>query len=1089
MKKFLFTLVALLTTGSMFAQENYLYVPDIELTQEQAAAGVQNYALFVKAHFDQYVTTVDWTINFPEGVEFVSANMPNAAKPYIYQYVDVEDDDTGEIVSTLVYQRMNPQLFGDYPHYITTTSLGATSDQCYSEDGSVCYGAPKWGGDGVEFNFYRFVVNIAPGFTGGNILVHSECVCTDDPRGNICEGAENDKECPITVEKPAAEPAPVPTFSWNEETFTMTVACENHEVVLMIGDEVVENPYTATQSYEEQSITFTAYTVANADESGNSATVEQTVTVPAKAKTPSNKPVVNVELTDDEVIITATGTGEVKLYVNGEEIAQPVRIDRPEYGQQPLEYVAKASNMDSDPNGQIQYELTWSDEVDVTVPVKEPVWQTVAAPVITTSQDDDNVYVHVEWPTTTGGRKYTGEDSYARGEQDYEVTVEAYTEENYPYRESEHATKTFTVPAKETTPVEPGETTTYVKVTSTDQLVAGQKYIFVYEDAPFAMSNMDGASVAVTLNGNEVEAPETVMAFTMAMTTSFGSTTYTFTNDGTMLGGARISGSGSSAVWGPVAGGYNTAWSVSNVNGTLNGYVARNNEASRYLKVSTYNSNFILSTSSSIPYAFLYVEKTEAPVLQDLAGTIEFGEPTADGKVAVSYTGNEAGVVVTVEGYEVVDGMIQLPEYGTYTLNATATADGYNPLNVEGTVTWSAPVLPTLGGYFVWSTLDEDGHFTVTYNNFDYDGPYTLVVKDEDGNVMNPEVGDAGEYYQAAEGTHTYTVEVTAPGYQVKADTHEYTYTVITYAPKPMLSWNEETFTMTAFLGNREYTNDDIELYMNNDKVENPKTVAQTYQPQSLEFKARTIGKDGDENSEWAYMNVTVPAKEKTASNEPTISVAEGDDAYVITAEGTGTVVMYDADGNEIANPYTVTRTDEQQVIIVKVVNTDEDTDEVMYKPTEKTFTVIVPAKAPVLPETPVITPETTDAAVIVTATTTDGSTVVLYQCDDAEGTNPRVIDNPTAFARENADRTVYVYAVATNEDGSTQSEVTAINVPAKPITPPDPTSINEMNGGKAIANVRYFNMAGQEMQEANGMTIVVTTYTDGTSSAVKVMK
>jgi len=31
--------------------------------------------------------------------------------------------------------------------------------------------------------------------------------------------------------------------------------------------------------------------------------------------------------------------------------------------------------------------------------------------------------------------------------------------------------------------------------------------------------------------------------------------------------------------------------------------------------------------------------------------------------------------------------------------------------------------------------------------------------------------------------------------------------------------------------------------------------------------------------------------------------------------------------------------------------------------------------------------------------------------------------------------------------------------------------------------------MAGQEMQEAHGMTIVVTTYTDGTTSAVKVMK
>ena len=48
---------------------------------------------------------------------------------------------------------------------------------------------------------------------------------------------------------------------------------------------------------------------------------------------------------------------------------------------------------------------------------------------------------------------------------------------------------------------------------------------------------------------------------------------------------------------------------------------------------------------------------------------------------------------------------------------------------------------------------------------------------------------------------------------------------------------------------------------------------------------------------------------------------------------------------------------------------------------------------------------------------------------------------------------------------------------------------IDELVDGKTVASVRYFNMAGQEMQEANGMTIVVTTYTDGTTNAVKVMK
>ena len=50
-------------------------------------------------------------------------------------------------------------------------------------------------------------------------------------------------------------------------------------------------------------------------------------------------------------------------------------------------------------------------------------------------------------------------------------------------------------------------------------------------------------------------------------------------------------------------------------------------------------------------------------------------------------------------------------------------------------------------------------------------------------------------------------------------------------------------------------------------------------------------------------------------------------------------------------------------------------------------------------------------------------------------------------------------------------------------------TGIDEMSNGKTIASIRYFNAAGQEMQSANGMTIVVTTYTDGTSSTAKVMK
>jgi len=48
---------------------------------------------------------------------------------------------------------------------------------------------------------------------------------------------------------------------------------------------------------------------------------------------------------------------------------------------------------------------------------------------------------------------------------------------------------------------------------------------------------------------------------------------------------------------------------------------------------------------------------------------------------------------------------------------------------------------------------------------------------------------------------------------------------------------------------------------------------------------------------------------------------------------------------------------------------------------------------------------------------------------------------------------------------------------------------VDELNADKAVASVRYFNVAGQEMAQPAGLTIKVTTFTDGTTSAVKVMK
>ena len=75
----------------------------------------------------------------------------------------------------------------------------------------------------------------------------------------------------------------------------------------------------------------------------------------------------------------------------------------------------------------------------------------------------------------------------------------------------------------------------------------------------------------------------------------------------------------------------------------------------------------------------------------------------------------------------------------------------------------------------------------------------------------------------------------------------------------------------------------------------------------------------------------------------------------------------------------------------------------------------------------------------------------------------------------------VEAYALA---DGKLPSEQIAYEFVVAPIT-----GISEMVNGKTVAGVRYYNMAGQEMTEANGICIIVTTYTDGTTSATKVVK
>ncbi len=119
---------------------------------------------------------------------------------------------------------------------------------------------------------------------------------------------------------------------------------------------------------------------------------------------------------------------------------------------------------------------------------------------------------------------------------------------------------------------------------------------------------------------------------------------------------------------------------------------------------------------------------------------------------------------------------------------------------------------------------------------------------------------------------------------------------------------------------------------------------------------------------------------------------------------------------------------------------------------------------------------------------TTEGSDIMYRVFVDEDGEWVLVTDWTEYMGTEgeiymtevNAKYRVEAYAFI----GDVQSMDVAYEFTVQPYT-----GIDEMNAGKTVAGVRYFNMAGQEMQQAEGLTIVVTTYTDGTSSAVKVVK
>jgi len=237
----------------------------------------------------------------------------------------------------------------------------------------------------------------------------------------------------------------------------------------------------------------------------------------------------------------------------------------------------------------------------------------------------------------------------------------------------------------------------------------------------------------------------------------------------------------------------------------------------------------------------------------------------------------------------------------------------------------------------------------------------------------------------------------------------------------------------------------------------------------------------------------TVAALDDNQAPEPTFRVADGK-VYAEVGNRVDLEVVMKLEGTVCPNPYTLPEPTDVDQVLHFTAYTVADGQVYNVNSNEVPFEYTVKAKEPVVTEVgaPTFNGYSVDGITGYGCTitpTTSGSQIkyrvliwnaetqswdLLEDWQDYDG-EPQEIFYTNVGAKYRVEAYAFIGDVRSEEVAYEFSVTT--------------TGIDEMMGGKTVAGVRYFNMAGQEMQEANGMTIVVTTYTDGTTSAVKVMK
>ena len=480
MKKFLFTLAALLMAGAMSAAP-YFYADDIELTQDQLG---KNIWVDVKLHVDQAFNS-GGSLQEYEGDMTVTNAVQAVPEAFVLPYVDAFGDDQTVDVSA--------NLMGNATEFMFFCATGGYWDPDGDEEFET-YGIVKWMPAEQDYNFLRIRIKPSASFTGGKITFNSYFSSGNDARPIETTGSEYHAEptvCNITVagaEQPktpfeatavigdatgynvplhyaANDPAAVVTVTVNGVEKTVTWD-EQGNATLVLGQ---------APEYGEYNIVLTVAVGDTEHFEGDPVEATKQIVI---SQPSAPQPMISFNTQDDgSVTVVVSDATSYTITVNGVEWTDGNNI--PQTYEDQVIVVNATNHIDG-----------YADNTNTaSTTLQGKAKEEVDAPTITHTVGDAAVTVTVTPdPDTDGQLVYNGEYSYVRGDADYTVTVTAYTTEGATCQESAVTTYTFVVPAKEPTPP-----------TSIDELINGQNVAGVryFNMAGQEMSQANGMTIVV----------------------------------------------------------------------------------------------------------------------------------------------------------------------------------------------------------------------------------------------------------------------------------------------------------------------------------------------------------------------------------------------------------------------------------------------------------------------------------------------------------------------------------------------------------------------------------------------------------------